>query len=260
MVELNPQNKGTIILHYDITLTCNNRCWYCYCLDDLDNTKRINLETFENTIRSINNYNGKIHLDILGGEPLTVYENVIDLIKRTDCEKYTIVSNMNFKTTDRRVNEMAEFIKGKGNIQLTASWHYLNDDKNFKENILKFKENLHVILLAHNNNYDEILEQIEWLKENQIDFDIEPVYGTDEFKFRELLKENINQTHPLDIAVKNKVICELSTVKVDYNGEMSPICYNQHKIGNIKDGIILKQLFCQGFNCKCTTFNYKKVF
>ena len=39
MIEMNPQNKNKLVLHYDMTLACNLRCSYCFKLPELDNKK-----------------------------------------------------------------------------------------------------------------------------------------------------------------------------------------------------------------------------
>lgn len=260
MIEYGIENKGKIILHYDITMACNNRCWYCYTLKTLDNKKIINDTTFNNVIKACNNYDGHIRMDLLGGEPLIVYNKIIELVNNTNCSEYKIISNLNFDPESERMKTITSFVMSHKNTMITGSWHYENNDDYFKQNVLNLKGSVHVVLLAGNDNIEYVFKQRDWLKQNNIPFDVEPIYGSETFQYTELFKGDIDQSHRLDIAITNKVVCELSSVKVDYDGNMRPICYNPFDLGNIKDGINLKETYCHKYHCKCTTYNYKRVF
>ena len=95
MPEMNLHNKGNIKLNYDITLACNNRCSYCYALDYLDNSKIINEEVFQNVIKYVNELEN-VYLSILGGEPLLVYDKLIEFFGKIKCDYTEVISNFNF--------------------------------------------------------------------------------------------------------------------------------------------------------------------
>ena len=284
MVEMNPQNKDSIILHYDITLACNNRCSYCYCLEDLDNKKLINREVYNNTIDAINNMEAKdIKIDILGGEPLIVHEDLFHFINSTQREKvrHNIISNINFKPSSKRIQELKSFLESNNNVEVTASWHSVSNEEYFKKNVLFLKDHIKVTLLLNDDNVKEVIKQKEWLESNDIWYLIEPIYNIDssaqftkyEDEYQELIigglpetdiidgevQDQMNRSELLTIAQRHNTICQLSTLKIDYNGNISPICSNPYDLGNVKDGIKIKEVFCQKFHCRCTTFSYKRI-
>jgi organic radical activating enzyme len=279
---MNKQNEGRIVLHYDITLACNNRCSYCYCLDQLDNKKVFNEEVFEQVITACNNLkNAKI--DLLGGDPLIIYKKLIEFVERTNLDAYQIVSNFNFKPDSKRMNTFREFMKNQTNVNISASWHDDNNEEYFKENVLSIN-NVMVVLLIKDDNIDKVYEQMLFLEKHNIPFCTEFVYleetlftDKDNNKLEKIInhplfKADLNyiddelKTHAdviredlLNIAKQYKTICELSQIKINYDGSLSTICNNPYQIGHLKDGIPLKQIYCRQYWCRCSTLNYKKL-
>jgi len=150
---MNEQNKGKLLLHYDIVLACNNRCTYCYCLDELDNKKLINDKVFEDTIEAINALpDQELVIDFLGGEPLIVYERVFEFIERTMRKgiQFNITTNLNFKPSSKRISRLIEFLSKYENVYVSPSWHSVNNQEYFKANIIQLKTKIiTIVILVH---------------------------------------------------------------------------------------------------------------
>lgn len=279
---MNKQNEGRIVLHYDITLACNNRCSYCYCLDQLDNKKVLNSEVFEHVIEACNKLNNT-KIDLIGGDPLIVYSKVIEFINRTNLDSYQIVSNFNYNPESKRMKAIQEFMKDKKNVFISASWHDDNNEEYYKKNILSIN-NVMAVLLIKEDNIDKVYDQMLFLEEHGIPFCKEFVYvkeplftDTENEKLLKivnhpLFKTDVNYIDDepktqadiiredlLNISKQYRTICELSQIKINYDGSLTTICDNPYQLGHIKDGISLKQIYCQQYWCVCSTLNYKKL-
>mgnify|MGYP003964103355 FL=1 len=283
---MNDQNKGKIVLHYDITMACNNRCEYCYCLEDLDNKKLINEPVFEDTIKAINEVEGDIIIDILGGEPLIVYERLFEFIERAMRPGITfnITSNINFKPGSKRMNKLIDFLAKHESVFIHTSWHSVNNQEYFRANLIELKDKAICIVLLADDCIEEVTAQVKFLTDNEIPFSVEPLYNTDhssqlsdytyyvdlqqpyphlteQVYMDGVLQDNSKREEFLTIAQNYKTICELSSLRISYWGEVTTICANPYKLGWVKDGIALKvqEIFCNGFHCRCSTHNYKRV-
>lgn len=281
---MNEHNKGKLVLMYDMLLACNNRCAYCYCLDDLDNKKLINNEVFEDTIKAINNLpDHELNIDILGGEPLIVYEKLFEFIERTTRKgiKFNIISNLNFKPSSKRICRLIEFMAEHENVDVNASWHGDNNQEHFKANILQLKDSVISTLLLSDETTPAVKDQIKFLNSHDIPYVIEPIYnndGTSQLSnfdtYAELslsdplfdtvymdgvLQDQSRRPEFLTIAQNYKTICELSSLRISYDGKITTICTNPYKLGYIKNGIEIEEIFCNGFHCICSTYNYKRV-
>lgn len=292
MIEMNKHNKDTVVLHYDITLACNNRCSYCYALDYLDNSKLINKEVFNDTIKSILDFNTtndfNIKIEILGGEPLLVIDNVKELIQKTNSKNisYCIYTNLNFKSPEKLkklVNILSE-----SNTTLNISWHKSSDQELLKRNILRLKHlNILIVFLVTDDNLEEVYNDMLWLKENTsckycIEFlrdkdDNPELTDFNNFYYKELTKYSFDNNFKntlddkeytlseilemgfLDVAKKFYTVCKLTQLKIDYYGNLKLICSNPYRLGNIKDGIFINEILCNKYGCLCSTNNYKKL-
>lgn len=288
MLEMNKHNKNIINLHYDITLACNNRCSYCYAFNDLDNNKLFNGEIFEQTIKAVNNIDKNeyiVELDFLGGEPLLVYEKVFEFIERVPNVFFTITSNINFDPESKRIKDLIEFLNNK-NVLLMASWHDSSNQHFFKTNILKLKKYVVVTLILDDNNLDKVYEYSLFLRQHNIKYDIEFIYDNSNSKmtnidnkfYIDIIKHSRNnnilitkfddklytyaeaiESDLLNISFNYHTICNLTQLKINYNGIIGLICNNPFKLGHIKDGIHIKNLYCKDYNCRCSLKNYKKL-
>ncbi len=279
---MNEQNKGKLILHYDIVLACNNRCTYCYCLDELDNKKLINDEVFEDTIEAINAlHDQELIIDFLGGEPLIVYEKLFEFIERTMRKgiRFNITSNLNFKPSSKRISKLIEFLNKYKNVNVNSSWHGINNQEYFKANIIQLKNRTVCALLLADDSVDAVKDQIEFLNSYNVPFSVEPIYNADHTSqltnfdhyaelsdplFDAVYMDGVLQDHSkreefLTIAQNYKTICELSSLRISYEGEITTICANPYKLGYVKDGIEIEEIYCNGFHCRCSTSNYKRV-
>lgn len=293
MIEMNPQNKNSIIIHYDICLACNNKCSYCYKLKELDNTKFINDEIFEETIQAINllkkqhpEYN--ITVVVLGGEPLMVIDKLIEFVERiySNNIKIQIFSNMNFEPSSQPVQKIINFYKRFPNFELIISWHKNTNIERIKTNILQCQDFAILSLLLSNDNLEDIYNDMLWIIENTtLSFGIENIrdeYGISTFnlfddeKYIEITqkadkKDGVNildnilynnvESKKLDflnIAKKYYTICQISRLSIDWYGNIKAICDYPYR-SNIKKGIKILDLYCNKYSCKCTTETYKKL-
>lgn len=281
---MNPQNKDVICLHYDITLACNNRCSYCYCLNELDNTKLFNKNTFEEVIDAVNSIDKEhysVELDFLGGEPLLVTNHIREFIQRTELNSYSISSNINFNPNSIYMKNILTLLE-TANCKILASWHQSSNQIYFKENLLKLKDYVVATLLI-SDNIDEVHNQMLFVKEHNIPYDVEIIYtneiydvDTTNIKFLEIIqgarnnlinvvdnkKYNMLETLEkdlLNISSYYHTICQLSQIKIDYYGNINLICNNPIQLGHIKDGIKIKDLYCKDYNCRCVTKSYKRL-
>jgi sulfatase maturation enzyme AslB (radical SAM superfamily) len=159
--EMNLHNKDKVKLHYDITLSCNNRCEYCYALEELDNSKLFDSDTFENFIDQCNKLGEQsesnepeVHVDILGGEPLLLLDKVFELIDRVKHNNFRIFSNFNFKNKEK-IEMLKNFVlTSDKNIQIFVSVHESSNQEILKRNILYIKDLVEITLLLNDDNID----------------------------------------------------------------------------------------------------------
>lgn len=287
-------NKNKVKLHYDITLACNNRCEYCYALEDLDNSKLFDSDTFENFIDQCNKLGEQsesnepeVHVDILGGEPLLLLDKVFELIDRVKHNNFRIFSNFNFKNKEK-IEMLKNFVlTSDKNIQIFVSVHESSNQEILKRNILYIKDLVEITLLLNDNNIDYNFEFYTFLKENKIKYGVEELINSDgsssfskiqNEKFKEMIQNSnmfvdkvsidsevfthleVLENDLLNISSKCRTICELSELRIKYNGDIEPICNNPIKLGNIFDSLIIKNIYCNSFNCRCSANSYKKLF
>ena len=296
MILMNKHNEDLVVISIDITLACNNRCEYCYALSYLDNKKLINDEVFYDSIKSINEFkknypNKKLKIDILGGDPLLVIDRVAEFIENTYSEDifYTIFTNLNYNTNSNSLKQVKELLQKYKNIMLNISWHKSSKQENLKNNIIELDSlNILIIFLIKDSNFEEIYNDMLWLRKNtNSNYDLEflrdknsisELTDFNNYYYKELKKYSFDNNYKnmlddreyliseilemglLDVAKKFKTICKLSQLKIDYDGNLKVICSNPIVLGNIKDGIIIKDILCNKYSCLCSTNNFKKLF
>lgn len=279
-MELNKNNKNTISIFYDITLSCNNRCSYCYQLQNLNNSLVFNLEVFETFKYQFNNIDklNKVELHILGGDPLFIDDiiklNELDLTN-TDL---VIFSNCNyepskFKNKIERLNDIK--------FKIYVSFHESSNTEYVIQNILYLisVDKLDMVSFMINlKNLETLKPIVEEIKSLNVNFGISPIrIGKSAAISQEILNfldihQNNNNTITIDnIILNDKEIrnlkienisynfftkCRLSIFRVDFFGNISSACeYNLNS--NIKNGFLVKDVLCNNKTCYCDTSSYK---
>lgn len=284
MIEVNTQYKNHYYIEYFITLACNNRCEYCYVLDDLDNKLLFNEEVFYKTIEAFKEFSTPdVTLDIalFGGDPLLVGPRLIEFMEELkDYANFIIFSNFNYPPKSKNIKVLEEYVKDKSNVEFYVSWHESSDIEYVKQNILTFKDRAFVSLMCSNDTIDIMHEHYQWLKEQEIyNVNVKPIVGgepldfdnpkyldiVNDSKFMEECKTFNGETvigKELDdlrsIALTHMTICEVTSMKILYDGSITTICDYPMK-GHIDTGIPkLGMKFCR-HHCRCHLTNYRKV-
>ena len=293
MIEFNAHKKNQINIHYDIDLACNNRCEYCYKLDRLDNTKFINREVFDEVIKQINllvdnHPEFKVNVYVVGGEPLLVVDEVIEFIDKVASEDVhvEIFSNLNFDKDSEQIQKIYEHSKVNKHFILMVTMHEYSNIEKVKQNILLCQDFTTVNFVLDDDNLERSYEKYKWLKENtNCDHCIEgividnedtftryddPMYiemfeSSDDFKDDDIIGDKrytyteSRQNDFLNISKQYYTICQLSQVNIDYDGNLSVICTYPYEGGHVSRGIKVKEVFCNKYECVCTTDAYKKL-
>lgn len=280
---INSFNKNVLTISYYFTMACNNRCEYCYKLNELNNKLLINNEVFDMFKKSFNSLDRskKINLVLLGGDPLFVDE--IQRFREIDFTNVDvlILSNCNFepKKFEQKIKSL-NFL----NFKIHASHHLSSNQKYFKENVKYLKENnlLDVIsILVNDNNVNKLKNLILFFKDNNYNIAIMPL-KTNNSDFLDLNKEtkklfeltnNKNfisvddvelteyEAYNLDFKHLSHFFylkCEFSNIFINYNGEITYGC--SYKLtDHIKNGIKIKTLLCNNNECYCDFNQYKEI-
>ena len=282
MTILNSENENKVYIEYYITMSCPNRCPYCFVLDELNNDKLVDKSVFENTNNSIKNFKKQnpekeILVSLLGGDCFSVPDYTIKFCKELYAiAEINLFSNLNYDPNGIEIELMQKYLLDT-NIILTLSWHESSNQKWVKENILKFNKNLRVTWVISDKNLIQHYNDFNWLKENtNIEYSIEPMktnksgISFTNFKnnlYIEMMKESLNQKigfgleneEMKKIALNKLTICRCSNIRIKYNGDIDSFCNFPTNWGNIKDGLPqIKDVFCR-YNCDCTVLNYKKI-
>lgn len=271
--QMNLQNKGFYSIDYDMTMACNNRCPYCYILDKLDNRLMFNEDVYEQVIKSVNEFTGNLKVSLLGGDPLLIPEKVKEFTERV---KYPVTIYTNLSYPERFIDIVKDI-----NAKFIVSWHDSSKHHWVKHNILLLRDKIEPLLIISKDNIDLMYEHSLWLIENNVNYKIQFVHGDNGIeadmrnpKIKEMYRNNvINQFDTIDdkvytpqesidedlinIAMNRKVICELSVVRIKYDGRITALCNNPVDLGHIKDGLSFKKTSCSGYGCVCDTFNWK---
>jgi organic radical activating enzyme len=276
---MNLSHKDQIDIDFDITRTCNNRCPYCSEFDYLDNALKINEDVFEQVIKAVNEYDRKVFISLLGGDPLVVPEKVREFVLRINAE-VNVFSNMSFPPESKHIQLVKDL-----DCSFTNSWHDTSKHSWVKSNILALKDKVTPILMIREGNQDLMLENSKWLVENNIaytvqfirdEFDIVQIQNIMDDRVREMFSnskkevvdiiddQEFNEIQSLDadllnIATRYKVICQLYSCRIKFDGTINTLCSHPIDYGHIRDGLNFKELMCSGNHCICDTSNYKRI-
>lgn len=293
MREFNKRNDNIISIHFDMVLACQNRCPYCYKLEHLDNTKLLNREVFDEVINQINKLKTerpeiKIIVDLIGGEPLLVVDNVVEFVDKVSDDGVTIevITNLNFHKDSDNIQKIIQLHKTNKNFGITVTLHESSNLEWVKENILLCADFCTANLLVSDDNIDNVYNDYLWLNENGVRYCVEGIIDDDgdntltDFDcslFKEIVEfsldnkendtiddqsftyiESLEQDF-LNISKRYFTICRLSQLVIGYHGEINSVCGYDYKGGHVRDGLKTPDLFCNGYSCRCVTTAYKKL-
>lgn len=299
MIEMNPQNKNKLVLHYDMTLACNLRCSYCFKLPELDNKKLFNEEVYNDTLNAVIDFKNKntnidITFDLIGGDSFMVIDKAIHFMDTLEKNNIKSVCFTNFSfdknSQNQEILKINNYMNSHELFLLNVSWHQFGNQDWIKENLLILDKSVVVLFVLSDNNIDFVFESTQWLKENtkhnyvfeyiRDSFDTKEFESFENEKFKIISQNSLNSTMSdkinlldniqydaaeskqmdfVNIAKNFHTICELSQLRIDYNGNIHSTCGYHFEGGNVKNGIPpLKNVYCNS-SCICGTYNYKKI-
>lgn len=233
---IDPSNRMTFLLDWELTMKCNLDCGYCF--DGHDNsTKHPELEkclaAVEFMYKYVDTYMSYrpkglkyVVLNVYGGESL-YHPNIIDILKY--CRDYyqknfqekwhlTITCTTNAIVPEKKLAIISEFID-----EFTCSFHSETSAKNyqrFRNNLLYLKQKdkrLKCIVVMHPNHFEVSEEMVNWCKDNDIkclpkqidqrigyhDFDYDD-YQSEWFKALYKSKSSKSSEQPIQFLKKDK--------------------------------------------------------
>lgn len=246
-------NKKTFIFDFLITQNCNYRCPYC------SQSKKFHKGIFEQasgeTINSVLNFIDKnlsefnFEITVSGGEPLIHPEffNFLAELKKRNVA-VSIVSNFSFQIEQyKKIKD----ILGENFKELLVSLH-LSQVKNKDEFLSKaaafncFKQNTNFVAASvlTDENVDELKKVAEFLKENEIKFELQHLRINNKFvEYGDIAREFISKFPISKIKEKSgtysKICLAGSNFMIIYQNGECYRCYSSrfnrvHSLGNIK--------------------------
>jgi len=290
---MNATREYDVHICYDITLACNNRCEYCYCLDDLDNKKKWNEETFQlfkQELAKLTDY--RVRVSLVGGEPLVIHDK-LHRVKELPISSLQIISNLNFP--ERNFEKILTNVVDVNPNLLAVSWHPSSKLDDVRRNILKAKEaglNVVISYLLDQDNLDEIWEEAHWALNNEIWFVVDIIHtnGEDRFKDKRNAKYvkllHLSQRLPVDLQIIDPLTvtidesiydqvdmmlldmkdiskryytqCKHTALDVHYDGSYDVQCSHPYS-GHLKDGLEIRSVFCDNHTCDKNVTTYKRL-
>ena len=290
---MNEAREWDIHICYDITLACNNRCEYCYILDDLDNKKKWNEEAFQQfktALAALEDY--RIRVTLVGGEPLVIHDR-LHRVKELPIDSLEIISNLNFPK--KNFETILKNVLDVSPNLLAVSWHPSSKLDDVRRNTLRAKEaglNVLVSFLLDKDNLDDIWDEAHWAMDNDIWFVVDIIQddGIDRFtdtkneKYIKLLQvsqrlpEELQLIDPLTVTIDDQTYnqvdmmlldmkeiskryytqCKLTALDVHFDGSIDVQCEHPHS-GHVKDGIDIQSVLCNEYKCDKNVTTYKKL-
>ena len=189
---IDPENRISFLLDWELTMKCNLDCSYCTTgiYGGHDNTtkhppKTECLKTLDFMFEYVNlymQYKPKriryVILNVYGGESLH-HPDIVEILSevRTKYQQYsekwhlTVTTTTNAIVPEKKLKQIIPYIN-----EFTVSYHPEATEKQhqqFKDNLLTIaksgKRQKCVVLMAENNElFDNSIEMIDWLKQNNI--------------------------------------------------------------------------------------------
>lgn len=296
MMEFNKKNEFVYEIHYDISLSCNNRCSYCYQLPYLDNSKLFDHKVYENVIEQINKFKEqnpdyRLEIFIKGGEPLLVIDKVVEFISGVYTENVTnihIYTNLNFKPKGSKILKLIKY-HNITPFNIIVSVHESSNLDWVKQNITHLTENSKgkhsVDIISEDSSIDFVIDFSKWMLEkfgpktysiSEITRSGVSFLNYDDPKLYEVL---INQYESLsEVCIDDKIYTTQETIKLDfkniskqymttckinacsirYDGTLKTLC--QHPwTSKITNGIQVQKVFCNNYTCTCNLNSYKQL-
>jgi pyruvate-formate lyase-activating enzyme len=185
---IDPNNKITFLLDWEVTLKCNLDCSYCYSGHD-NSTKHpaLNkcLESLTFMFKYVDLYMRTkpkglryVVLNVYGGESL-YHPDIVKILEQVhkeyaqykDAWHLTVTTTTNAIVTPKLLESIMPFID-----EFTVSYHTEHTEKQrqqFKNNLLTIRQNnkrIKCIVLMHPDPelFDDANQMIEWLEKNDI--------------------------------------------------------------------------------------------
>lgn len=186
---IDPNNRISFLLDWELTLKCNLDCSYCYTGHD-NSQKHPAKQDCLNTIDFMFEYASlymqykipslrRVILNVYGGESL-YHPDIVDILKAVHDsydQKFksrfhlTVTTTTNAIVTDKKLDQIIPWID-----EFTVSYHAENTGKQkncFKNNLLKIKnayKRLKCVILMHPEHdlFEDTQQMIGWCEQNQI--------------------------------------------------------------------------------------------
>lgn len=230
-----------------------------------------------------------------GGEPLLVPDKVIEFMDRIGYDNihWYIFSNFNFKPNGSKITKLVNHAK-KHKFSILCSVHESSDHNFVKENIITFKDTVEVHFLLDDNNVDFIYNYAKWLldtigirehhsyvvadirvydkavrkkiahtddTDEKVKFILEHADQCDgDVMFGDILY-SAQEARELDlkgISSQYFTVCKMNGMNIRYDGTINMNCEYPYR-SHIKDGLEIKEVFCDRHRCICSTDQYKKL-
>ena len=286
-IEFNKSMEHTLVLHYNITMHCNNRCSYCSVLPMLNTKPLVNQEAMDNVVAAANKFKDDnphyaVSLYISGGEPLIIVNEVEAFINKLHKDiKVFVYANMNYKKL--RVNDIASM----PNVTIICSWHASSNQDFIKKNLLEYTGDKEISFLIGASNINEVLATVHWAMEHNIRYSIDTIRDADKtntftdvedprYQFMLVHSQDINNTITIGdeqinriidgpkrgidvIAQQYHTVCRLSRYRISYDGEVAALCQYPFR-DQVVNGIATRDVYCNKYRCVCDPDSYKKLY
>lgn len=297
MIQFNKHNERLLIVNYYITMFCNNRCEYCFQMQRLETKNRVNDDVFEQLVYQItqfvNNTDYKVRLNILGGDPLSVYDKTYELVKRLQHPNIDVVihTNLNYPSNGQAIRRLVDLCKSN-RIHINVSWHSVSSVEHIKRNLVALSDvhdNISVQFLMEDSTINEVYSNFAWVQENtkykiracgvkkdsrytftqwedpsyikMSDIDIrdnEDFFMIDDVAYTIMQQGEYNITDLNSFLFQYSKMCHMTGYSVDIDGNVTSSCDYKYK-GHISGGFPINDVFCSGKYCSCNDVLYKKL-
>ncbi len=139
--------QGKQHIHIFPVLKCNLNCYFCQNKFYVDKTPYFDNTYFIEWTSYLNRMYNFHHIDINGGEPL-YYKYIVELLNNLENHNIVMFTNL----PKDRIHLLKNIDYKKNNIQLSVSYHPLDDKREINEFVTDFKQipkqlspNVHVI-------------------------------------------------------------------------------------------------------------------
>jgi len=197
----------TYVIH--VTKECNCNCKYCYEKDKESIYCKEEIEDLINNIYNFAGHNKRFNIEFLGGEPMLAFDNIksayewIELTERNT--SFNNIVNTIYITTNGTIleDEHIKFLKENKNIVFSISL----DGNKIANQLRVFKD-------THENTFDKVIENIDKLNRNGINYNMHIVTHPYNIAF---LRESIHELHEKGIRCRMNIGIIESTMSVDEN-------------------------------------------